>query len=119
MMSIDENLYCSFLILQPAEKRAMTLAGVSRPSGNQQGRVDSVDAAVRLINAAELLLDVNRRPDRESEAGHWPRECRVEHPGVVRAINFELIKTLAHHHGVAALERLDALQHACVTLAYL
>jgi serine/threonine-protein phosphatase PP1 catalytic subunit len=39
MMSIDENLYCSFLILQPAEKKAMTLAGVPRPSTPQKNKV--------------------------------------------------------------------------------
>lgn len=32
IMTIDENLMCSFQILQPAEKKAMTLAGMARPN---------------------------------------------------------------------------------------
>jgi len=32
IMTVDENLMCSFQILQPAEKKAMTLAGMARPN---------------------------------------------------------------------------------------
>jgi len=38
IMDVNENLMCSFQILQPAEKQAMNLAGMARPNSGVKSK---------------------------------------------------------------------------------